>query len=85
MLLVWIVVVLFHVEDIGPVHAFDLFLGPDTLIVIGLKLGSRRSQPPQEVNAQGLLSVVEEVLLLAILLLQVVNIALVVIDGCYLF
>ena len=85
MFLVWVKVILFHVKLVSSVHAFDLFLGPDSLVVISLKLGSRWCSPPQEVNADGCLTVVEELLLFSILLLQVVHIALIVIDGCNLF
>ena len=62
------------------VHALDFSLGPDTLVVVGAQLGSRRSEPPEEVDTKGKLGVVEEVLLLSVLLLQIVHIALVVID-----
>ena len=85
MFLVWVKVILFHVKLVSSVHAFDLLLGPDSLVVISLKLGSRWCSPPQEVNADGCLTVVEELLLFSILLLQVVHIALIVIDGCDLF
>ena len=73
-----------HFKFVGFVHAFNIALRPDTLVKVSSEFGARGSKPPKEVNAHGAFHVVEKVLLLAVLLLHVVDVALVVVDGGYL-
>lgn len=78
--LVGVCVLLFHVKLVHLVHAFDFALRPDSFVVICFQFGTGRHKPPKKIDAEGKLGVVEKVLLLSILLLQVVNVALIVID-----
>lgn len=80
MSLVGVCVLLFHVKLVHLVHAFDFALRPDSFVVICFQFGTGRHKPPKKIDAEGKLGVVEKVLLLSILLLQVVNVALIVID-----
>ena len=81
MAFVRVCVLLFHVKLVHFVHALYFALGPHSLVIVGLQLRSGGDEPPQKIDAESQLGVVKEVLLLAILLLQVVNIALIVVDG----
>ena len=79
MLFVGVIVILFHIEHVRPVHSLDFPLGPDALVVICFEFGSCRCQPPEKIYPDRQLGILEEILLLAILLLQVVHIALIVV------
>ena len=82
MLFVGVIVILFHIEHVRPVHSLDFPLGPDALVVIGLEFGARWRQPPKKVYSDCQLRIIKEVLLLAILLFKVVNVALVIVYRC---
>ena len=82
MLFVGVIVILFHIKHVRPVHSLDFTLGPDTLIVIGLQFGAGWRQPPKKIYSDCQLRIVKEVLLLAILLLKVVNVALIIVYRC---
>ena len=63
------------------VHLANLFLGPHAFEVVGFELWAGRDQPPKNVNPHVCLCVVVKIVLLAILSLEVIDIALVVIDA----
>ena len=82
MLFVGVIVILFHIKHVRPVHSFDFALGPNALVVICLQFGACRRQPPKKIYSHCQLRIVKEVLLLAILFLKVVNVALIIVYGC---
>ena len=82
MLFVGVRVILFHIKRVRPVHSLDFTLRPDALEVIGLQFGACWRQPPKKIYSDCQLRIVKEVLLLAILLLKVVNVALVIVYRC---
>lgn len=63
------------------VHLSNLLLGPDSLEVVDLQLRAGRDEPPQKVDAHMGLRVVVEVVLLAILPLEIIDITLVVVNA----
>jgi len=64
-----------------PVHAFNLFFGPQALKVVGLDFGVSGHKPPQKVDAQSILSIYKEVILLAVHALDIVDVALIVFNS----
>ena len=82
MLFVGVIVILFHIKHVRSVHSLDFSLGPDALVVIGLQFGASRRQPPEKIYSDCQLRIVKEVLLLAILLFKVVDVALIIVYRC---
>jgi len=73
-----------HIELLCDVHALDQPLRPHPLEIVRFQFGFGGEEPAEEVGANGLLCTAPEVSLLPELLLDLVDVALIFLDGQHL-
>lgn len=85
MLLIRVPIFFWLIKVARLVHLFGILLGPESLEIVDLQLWLSRDSPPEEIDAQVDLGVVEEVTLLSVEFLLIVDIALIIFNGLHLF